>query len=46
MDVKNMQEHASETFDIVIDKACLDCLYVCYLNLSVVTTPMKMSVKH
>ena len=28
MDLKNMKDFQNEQFDIIIDKACLDCIYV------------------
>ena len=28
MDVKNMKDLENNSFNIIIDKACIDCLYV------------------
>lgn len=28
LDIKNMKEFKDQTFDLIIDKACIDCLFV------------------
>ena len=31
MDVKNMKEFENKSFDVILDKGCLDCLYVIFI---------------